>query len=47
MIRLALVIVLAAVVAACGTPTKRHVVGEIPDGPGLFTGEKGEFAIRR
>jgi hypothetical protein len=31
--------------AACGTPTKPHVVGEIPPGPGLLTGEKGAFVI--
>ena len=43
-----IVAVLALVaLAACGTPTKPHVVGEIPPGPGLLTGEKGEIAVRR
>jgi len=41
-----IVAVLALVaLAACGTPTKPHVVGEIPPGPGLLTGDKGAFVI--
>jgi len=36
-----------ALIAACGTPTNRHVVGDIPPGPGLLTGDKGEIAVRR
>ena len=40
-------LVAATFVSACGTPTERHVVGEIPAGQGLFTGDKGEIAIRR
>jgi hypothetical protein len=35
------------VVAACGTPRERQPIGEIPAGPGLLSGEKGAFEIRR
>ncbi len=44
---LALVLTVAAALAACGTPRERHPVGEIPDGPGLLTGEKGGVKITR
>lgn len=36
-----------ATLAACGTPTPRHVVGEIPPGRGLLTGDKGEFVVHK
>jgi hypothetical protein len=37
----------ALTITACGTPTERRAVGEIPPGPGLLTGEKGEIVVRR
>jgi len=41
----AAVVLVAGFLAACGTPRERSVVGEIPPGPGLLTGEKGAFVI--
>lgn len=34
-------VVLALGLAACGTPTEYRHPGEIPEGPGMFTGEDG------
>jgi hypothetical protein len=37
--------VLALGLAACGTPSEYRHPGEIPDGPGMFTGEDGVARI--
>lgn len=41
----AAVILVAGLLGACGTPRERTVVGEIPKGPGILTGDKGAFVI--
>lgn len=44
---LALIVLAALLLAACGEvrPFTPPATGEIPPGPGLFTGKKGEFVI--
>ena len=43
----ALVLAMGLAVAGCGAqPVPYHSGNEIPPGPGLLSGEKGEFVVR-